>query len=290
MAGKNDKPELSSGGRIYLEGLYNTRDLGGIRTMDGRQILPGRLIRSGTLYEAVPGDIAILVHRYNLGTVVDFRTATERSQKPDPEIEGVINIFNPILDEETVGITFGEKEETGKTKPDALAGMLEHAAALGDRPQVYIDQLYEDLVLNDYASAQYGRFFDILLEADERAVLWHCTAGKDRVGVGTALLLTALGVDRGTVVRDFVKTNDFVMESALKTAEMVREKMKDDRLADCVKVLLSVSEDYICHAFDAMERVCGTAEAYLEERIGLDSRKLEALRERFLTQPEERSE
>ena len=41
-------------GRIPLEGLPNTRDLGGIHTMDGKQIVPARLIRSGALYEATP--------------------------------------------------------------------------------------------------------------------------------------------------------------------------------------------------------------------------------------------
>ncbi len=49
-----------------------------------------------------------------------------------------------------------------------------------------MDKLYENLVMDEHAAAYYSRFFDILLEADDRAVLWHCTAGKDRVGVGTA--------------------------------------------------------------------------------------------------------
>ena len=82
-------------GRIPLEGLPNTRDLGGIRTMEGKKILPARLIRSGALYEATPADLERLVGEWRLGTVVDFRTAVERSQKPDPDMDGVTNIFNP---------------------------------------------------------------------------------------------------------------------------------------------------------------------------------------------------
>lgn len=160
--------------------------------------------------------------------------------------------------------------------------MFEHASSLGGNPRVYIDQLYEDLVKDEHAAAHYGRFFDILLDADERAVLWHCTAGKDRVGVGTALLLTALGVDRETIIRDFVKTNDYVMENAVKLSELVREKTKNDQLAECVKVLLTVSEEYIRHAFVAMEEVSGSAEAYLRERIGLSDEKRERLKDKFL--------
>ena len=100
--------------------------------------------------------------------------------------------------------------------------MLEHASSLGGDPELYVDKLYENLVVDEHASSYYGRFFDILLEADDRAVLWHCTAGKDRVGVGTALLLSALSVDRDTIIRDFVRTNEFVMENAEKTAALVR--------------------------------------------------------------------
>ena len=268
-------------GRIPLEGLPNTRDLGGIHTMDGKQIVPARLIRSGALYEATPADITRLAGECRLGTVVDFRTSVERSQKPDPEIDGVINIFNPILNEETVGITF-EDEEEGKPKQDAIIGMLEHASSLGGNPELYVDKLYENLVMDEHAAAYYSRFFDILLEADGRAVLWHCTAGKDRVGVGTALLLSALSVDRDTIIRDFIRTNDYVMENAVKTADMVREKTKDVRLAECVKVLLTVSEDYIRHAFSAMETACGSVDAYLNERIGINERKQAELKRKFL--------
>ena len=102
------------------------------------------------------------------------------------------------------------------------------------------------------------------------------------MGVGTALLLSALSVDRDTIIRDFVRTNEFVMENAEKTAALVREKTKDARLAECVKVLLTVSEDYIRHAFSAMEAACGSVEAYLYERIGLNERKRAELKRKFL--------
>ena len=99
--------------RIELEGLVNTRDLGGFETVDGRKIRPGRLIRSGELYDATSEDIKKLTQQYHLKTIVDFRTETERAGRPDPDIEGVRYIFNPILNEETMGIT-REKENDKK--------------------------------------------------------------------------------------------------------------------------------------------------------------------------------
>ncbi len=271
-------------GRIALDGLPNTRDIGGYKTMDGRWILPGRLIRSGTLYEATERDIRILADQYRLGMVIDFRTDTERRQKPDPEILGINNIFNPILDEKTVGITFEDEEKAAEEKKeDAVKGILLHASSLGGNPEKYVDRLYEDLVLNDHAAEYYGRFFDLLLEADDRAVLWHCTAGKDRVGIGTALVLTVLGVDRDTIIHDFVMTNDYVMERAEQFARKVKEDTGNCVLADCVRVLLTVSEDYLIHAFEAMENSYGSIDTYLIEKIGITEEKREQLRQKFLT-------
>lgn len=277
--------ENSCIGRIALEGLLNTRDLGGLKTVDGRRILPKRLIRSGTLYEATPGDIRILEEQCCLGTIIDFRTATERRQKPDPEIPGVRNIFNPILDEKTVGITFEDEEEQAEEgrKEDAVKGILLHASSLGGKPENYVDRLYEDLVLNDHAAEYYGRFLNLLLDVDDRAVLWHCTAGKDRVGIGTALLLSALGVDHNTILRDFIKTNDYVRTQAETLAALVIKETGDTGLANCVRVLLTVSEDYLLHAFHVVQRSFGTIDDYLTERIGLEEEKRQLLKQKFLT-------
>jgi protein-tyrosine phosphatase len=164
-----------------------------------------------------------------------------------------------------------------------FAGLIDHAASLGGKPERYISKLYEDLVLSDSAAKQYGRFFDLLLEADGRAVLWHCSAGKDRVGIGTALLLSALWVDRETIVNDFVQTNTYVMDGAEKVASMVRDKTGDHLLADCVRVLLTVSEDYINQAFHAIESSYDTIDTYLTKRIGLSLEKKNLLRQKFLT-------
>lgn len=269
-------------GRIPLKSLVNTRDLGGYRTMEGKSILPGRLIRSGALFEAAPEDLKLLAEQYRLGTIIDFRTGEERRQRPDPEIPGVANLFNPILDERTVGITFEDQEGQPKMKKSALGSLLAHAASMEGKPENYVNQLYEDLALNPHAPKAYGRFFDLLLEADDRAVLWHCTAGKDRVGIGTALLLTALGVDRDTIIRDFMETNDYVRESVEEKAALVEQETKDKALAECLRVLLTVSEDSILHAFAAIEREYGEVDAYLEKRVGLTGEKKERLRSKFL--------
>lgn len=96
--------------KIILSGAPNARDLGGIETKDGRTLKYGRLIRSGMLSRLDDNDMAYLKNA-GLRTVVDFRTAAERMQKPDRLPEGTEYIICPILEDKAEGIT-RDKPET----------------------------------------------------------------------------------------------------------------------------------------------------------------------------------
>ena len=91
--------------QIKLKKLDNTRDLSHLVTKDGRQIKKQSLIRSEALFKATKKDLEKLRKKYGLKTVIDFRTDIECEQKPDPKIENVQYIHNPILKAETLGIT-----------------------------------------------------------------------------------------------------------------------------------------------------------------------------------------
>ncbi len=56
----------------------------------------------------------------------------------------------------------------------------------------------------------------------ERAVLWHCTGGKDRTGLAAMLILSALGVDEETVVKDYLLTNEFNAQRIAGTKQYLR--------------------------------------------------------------------
>jgi protein-tyrosine phosphatase len=64
-------------------------------------------------------------------------------------------------------------------------------------------------VTKEPALQAYRRFFQAALEQKEGALSWHCQAGKDRAGVGSALMLLALGVDWDTIVQDYMLTNEY---------------------------------------------------------------------------------
>lgn len=263
--------------RIPLEGLHNTRDLGGFVSGDGRRIKPHALIRSGELYGLTEKDKHILINEYKLRTIVDFRTETERREKPDPMLKGVAYIANPILDEGAIGIT--REKETDNNVLTMVLGQLKQDEKAGT---AYMESLYANLLTNNYCKKQYARFFDLLLNQEEGAVLWHCTAGKDRAGMGTALLLSILDIPREQILADYMKVNEFAAENIRKTVQSMIEKTKDSTLADKIRILFSVQESYIGTVFQIIEEGYGTVGQYLMEEMQLNMDAVQSLRNKYL--------
>lgn len=265
--------------RIALEGLPNTRDLGGYPADGGRKIKKKRLIRSGALIKATPGDLDVLVTEYGLRRVIDFRTETERLQRPDPEIPGVINIHNPILNEAQTGIT---RETFGKD-PRPYASLISHATELGDHAAEYMETLYESLAVSADAAAHYGAFLSLLLDEDNNgSVLWHCSAGKDRVGLGTALLLSVLGVPRELILEDFAASGIFLAGETARMVAVAREQTSDEKILRNLELINGVKASYLASAFHAMEMKYGSVENYLCEAAGFGAEEQEKIRERYL--------
>lgn len=258
------------GARLPLQSMPNTRDLGALKTGDGRFILPHRLLRSGELYHLSKADIRTLREEYHLRTVVDFRTETERLHKPDTEMEGVCYIENPILEEETVGIT----RESG------LVGMLKGFE--GDAEE-YMKRTYQALVRERYAANQYAKFFQYLLDQENGAILWHCSAGKDRVGVATALLLSALGVPRDTIMDDYLRSNEYLEQDTEYLLQLLEEQLRGNPKAEeNIRIMMGVKESYLESAFQAIEEDCGTMERYLKKRMCLSAKTVEKLQNKYL--------
>lgn len=258
------------GGRISLQSLPNTRDLGALETKDGRHILPRRLFRSGELYHASLADRQLLAEEYHLKTVIDFRSVTERKEKPDAILKGVEYYHIPILDEETVGIS----RDQGTTK--SLLSFEGNAEQL-------MENMYAGLIRDRYSVRQYARFIDVLLHQEEGGVLWHCSAGKDRVGVGTALLLSALGVPRDTIREDFMRTNTYLdgeLEYMLRYMES--KKLDSIQNVENMTAFFKVKESYLNKVFETIHEEYGSTERFLRRGLYLTPKTLEDLREKYL--------
>ena len=274
-----DQPVTKEAQALLVTGIENARQLGGYETADGRHVKRDVLLRTAKLSDAPSEELAALKDIYHLGVVVDFRTLAEREGAPDPEIDGVDNIVLDVLDE-------GSRTGAGA----AIAGIYENGGAEPAEVMLNIirsgcvsERMYADMAFDPAAEKGFRDFFRILLEnGGQKAVLWHCSGGKDRTGAATVLLLLALGVNKETALRDFELTNEFLREKIAYMESRAAELTDDPEEIAWVKDMTGVNRKYMEKLLDTLEEKYGSQERYLTEGLGLDRAELEQLREMYL--------
>ncbi len=241
---------------IPLDSVRNIRDLGGTPAADGRAVRPGCLIRSAHLGNATDEDLRTLRLEHRLDTVIDLRTRAEREEKPD-RAGGFACLALPVIDDLRAGITH-EKETENEEFPD-------------------MEMLYRMMVTREDNRAGFARALRAIFSHDYRkgSVLWHCSEGKDRCGMVTALALEALGVERRFIMADYLLTN----RTGLVRARAVYQRLlplRGEKFAGSVYRAYIVDERYLQAAWDAM------GEDYLTAGLGLEPEEIARFREQVL--------
>ncbi len=265
---------------IILRGAPNARDLGGIETLKGRKVKSGRLIRSGNLRNICDADAEYLKNA-GLRKVVDLRTAQERYEKPDRVIEGVEYIVCPIMPDRVEGIT-REAPETEEEEALRTIAMAKRLMAHHTDGRAQMKSLYPLFVSLDHCTEHFAEFFRILLDTEEGAVLFHCTMGKDRAGTAAALVLYALGVPRESIVADYLITAERCAPGTKCLLENCRRFTDDEAILEYIYLLDTVEESFISASFETCEKLYGSVDSFLKNKLGLDKEKLKRLRELYL--------
>lgn len=267
--------------RIELEGMPNTRDLGGMPTKDGRHIRYKRLLRSGDLFNATDEGEKLLRSDYHLKKVIDLRTAEERKQRPDRTIDGVVYLHLPILEEKTLGIT-REKESDRNVIEQVISGMLGGKKSAEEAAEHYMQRMYASFLQSKFARGQYRRFFSELLDQTEGSILWHCTAGKDRAGLATVLLLTALGVEEELILADYLKVNEYARPVIELQAKLASERTGKEEAGIVVEKLFSVVPSYLEAVYAEIDSDFGSMDTFLKQEMGLDAGTRQKLQKLYL--------
>ena len=247
-----------NGGWIKTEGLLNARDLGGMPAADGRTIRPGKLLRSGMLAQATEADIDCLVKEHALTTVVDLRGEAEIAASPDPVIEGVRYVKDPILPSKQLGVSHEEELIT-------IAGKITG----GHEQMVHV---YGMMMREDRAINHFRQYIQLVLEQGDGAILCHCTAGKDRTGISIALVQMALGVPQDVIMQDYLYTNECSQKAMDIVMADVLLKTDDEKILTSVRDMMLAKEDYIQTFLAGVVMEYGSMEAFLEERLDLDEK------------------
>jgi protein-tyrosine phosphatase len=235
---------------LPMTGGYNFRDLGGLRTKEGRYVKWGQIFRSDDLYQLTKEDLRYL-SSIPLTTIVDFRSKEEIAAAPDKKAASVKETY-------TLSIT-----------PGNLLNIPLWTAKNFSAPQVdtLMMSLNTLLVTDPDAIAKYRLFFGLLQSAHNTPLLFHCSAGKDRTGMAAALVLAALGVDEEIILNDYLLSNVYLADkyAPIKAEYPGLSSLYEVKPAFLQAGLQQIKEEY------------GSIENFLTEVLHVDLDRMKAL-------------
>ena len=177
--------------RLQIPGTYNTRDLGGYATADGRRTRWGRMLRADSLHRLTTSASLQPFLDYGLRTVIDLRKSSELQ-----------TLSNPFFMSDQV--TYYHQNMTGDVRLRELAHIPESAEMVERKRLAYP-------VILDQRRSQVRETLSLLALPDSLPALFHCSAGTDRTGLIAALVLGIAGVPPETIVEDYTLSGRFLL-------------------------------------------------------------------------------
>ncbi|QPF88885.1 tyrosine-protein phosphatase [Bradyrhizobium commune] len=237
---------------LSLQGASNFRDLGGYPTADGRTTRWRHIFRSNHLGQLTAADVEI-VRALGVRSAFDFRGVEERTA-------GVC-----VMNEITVHSLPIEPTVVASLRAELARGTLTGTIALE-----IMRESYRNYVRHNTHSfrALFGHLLD-----DRAPLVIHCTAGKDRTGFASALILHALGVTDDVIAEDYLLTNRHYKRDVSSAADLP---------PDVLDAIGSVEASYLDAAFDAVGREYGDIDTYLRDGLKLGPAERTALKARYL--------
>ena len=243
---KNEYPRI-----LPLEGGFNFRDMGGYESTGGKTVKWGKVFRSDEMGYLTPADLDYL-NNIPLLTVVDFRSRGEIDATPDEVPASVVNTYE---------LTINPGNHSG------IGDISKLSEANGEE---FMKEINRAMVSDPEIIDVYKAFFALLQDEKQIPLLFHCTAGKDRTGLGAALFLASLGVDEKIIFDDYLLSN-----------QQLEDKYKSltDSLPQ-LKPLFEVRLQYLRAAFDRIIENHGNLEKYLRVILDVD---IELMKRLYLT-------
>jgi len=248
---------------IQIAGACNFRDLGGYQTHDGKRVRKGIVYRSGNL-SRLTDEGCLAIGALGLRGLCDLRTSRERQHQRNAW-QDALNLDCWFRDYET---SFGE-----------LRALLE----CGDMSEMQA----RNAMITGYRSLPfeqgpaYREIFRRLVKK-ETPLVFFCSAGKDRTGVAAALLLTALGVPRQTVLQDYTLTSTL----ADLEQEIVQRAKGAGTLSsqspEVIRAILGCDPRYIEAMLDTVASSGNSFDIYLKDTLLIDASSLSVIKDHLL--------
>ena len=257
---------------VALDGAVNVRDVGGYRTSDGLQVTRGRLFRGDALCQLTGPDLERL-DRVGLRTVIDFRTSGEVLLSGADRLPFGIELVSLPVSGGDLGsvyelIASGDHER----QRQELSGGRAASLMVGINRRFVTDARQREA---------FGAALRLACSAGRLPLLYHCSGGKDRAGWMTAIVLTALGVPRELVLRDYLLSNDFHRTEYQKLRfDLVKTGIVAD--PDLLRPVMEQSATYLAAAFEEADRGYGSFGRFVTRGLEVSDAMLDQLRRSLL--------
>lgn len=251
---------------LPLQQGSNFRDIGGYPAAGGRHVKWGMIYRSGATPMLTDSDMR-MVDALHLANMVDLRSTDERQLAPS-RIGGV-----PYS-----AIGYSMKAITGAMTPAAGSAVkmpTNGGALYRHMPDMLAPQL---------------RLLFARLKANEGPLVYNCSAGQDRTGIATALILSALGVPRETIVADYLLSTQYRRPAFETTAfdpaafpnNAAAQMFSQYRGHKPTPLKEADGTAFLTFALNEIDARYGSVDAYLDKRLGVSAVDVAALRATYL--------
>ena len=242
----------------------------------GRRVRAGALIRTGALGRLTDDDLPVLA-KLGLACVVDLRDSSEIAVAPADRLAGDPRVVHlPVHDPEHPVFTYVSAVLLGHDL-EAYRGL-----ALDGTPAA-MAAIYRWFVTDPSARAGFAAAVRLAADPANLPLLFHCTAGKDRTGWLSVILLTALGVDEcgdpGRLPADQRADREPAGGDPAGDGGPAPGAGRRSRSGRCCRSARSTWTP----AYAQVESSYGTFDGYLTDGLGLTPETLTALRTHLLS-------
>lgn len=243
--------------QFHLTGAWNFRDVGPLRTDDGREIKPGILYRSSELC-SLDAEGQARLRELSITDVIDLRSQNEIAWNGRDALPHDVTLH--------IASVHDDEQHSAPHEPDrVLTPQLAEAA---------LEHAYSRFPLLPTGQRALAYAIRVVAEAPG-GVLVHCAAGKDRAGWMVAALLRTVGVRSSDILADYLRSNDAV--------EPLRRHVisRNGDISQIPDKVLGVHHDFLAASWRAVDEQYGSFDGYLAQ-IGVDTPMITALRTRLL--------
>lgn len=251
-----EKENQDSSRYIGFKKTTNFRDIGGLQTADGKTIKSRKIYRSDNLSKLKNSEF-LRFNSLEIENVIDLRTIAEAKEKQDNLPNSIAYFLMPIVSD--------QGDLMGQMKEKVLRGEVSEEDSKELMKEFYSKAVTENIPL----------LREVILKiiTSEKPILYHCSAGKDRTGIVTALLLSIANVDRNTIIDEYLLSNYYrssKIKSTLKKAKLlkvIRPKINTNVILN----FMSVDENYINAVFEIIDKKYNGMDSFIKNELKIDT-------------------